>query len=294
MKQFALLIIVAITAVSAAAQEKSGSAQDEHLYALARTDIKAFAQEVSKGATSDVERAQAIVHWLTRQFDWKATDYRTRTVQEIVERRGGNCNDLAAVALAAMDQLNIRTRRVHEVQIRTASTDRGDRAHSMVREKGKQYSVFGRHHNDHIWLEVYDAATKDWYPADPWSGLVGEDEWMAARVGFGKRSGPNPDAEDMIVPIAIFAADGDGKFTINRTQHYLVDEFDRQYQGRLHAFPAWKRWVALLDQIDDKVEGAFAGTIDLHAYEPEIDSIAATYEQLRAAYDASRSSNASR
>jgi len=284
MKYLKLLIVVAMTAVSAAAQTKPASARDEHLYALAQTDIKAFAREVTKDATSDVERAQAIVHWLTRTFEWKATDYRTRTVREIIDRRGGNCNDLALVALAAMKELNIPLRRVHDVHIRTASSERGERAHALVKEKGDTYSVFGRHHNDHVWLEVYDSSRKEWFPADPWSGLVGLDEWMAARVGFGSRSGPNPDAADMIVPIAIFAADADGNFTINRTQHYLVDEFDREYDGKLHDLPEWKQWIARLDQLDDKVEGAFAGRINLQDYEAEIDSAAATYEHLRAGY----------
>ena len=283
-KHLVLLLAVVMTIASADAQEKAMSARDARLYKLARTNISAFAHEVSKDATSDVDRAHAIVEWLTRNFDWKATDYKNRTVQEVIERRGGNCNDLANVALAAMKELNIRLRRVHEVQIRTISDERGERAHAMVKEKGNAYSIFGRHHNDHIWLEVYDPQTKEWSPADPWSGLVGLHEWMTARVGFGTRAGPSPDAADMIVPFAIFAADSDGNFTINRTRHYVVDEFDRLYDGKLHDLPEWKQWVALVERLSDKVEGAFAGRIDLHEYEPDIDSVAATYEQLRSDY----------
>lgn len=290
MKPLPLLLVAALTVGSAAAQEKTMSPQDERLYALARTDITSFAREVSAGATSDVERAHAVVHWLTRTFDWKYTDYQNRTVQEVIERRGGNCDDLARVALAAMKELNIRLRRVHEVNIHTISDRREANASALIKEKGDAYSVFGRHHNDHVWLEVYDSRTNEWFPADPWSGLVGLQEWMEARVGFGARSGPNPDAPDMIVPIAIFAADADGNFTVDRTRHYLVDEFDRVYDGRLHDLPAWKPWVALLDRLDDKVGGAFAGRINLHDYEPDIDSVAATYEQLRSEYATRRSS----
>ena len=263
------------------AETKPTSPQDEELFALARTDLKAFAVRVSKDASSDLGRAQAIVHWLVGHLEWKETDYRTRTVQEIVERRGGNCNDLALVALAAMKELGIKLRRVHDVHIRTESPGRGERAHALVKEKGKAYSIFGRHHNDHIWLEVYDPARNEWFPTDPWSGLVGTDEWMKARVWFGTRSSLAPDAGDMIVPIGIFAADADGKFTVNRTQHYLVDEFDRMYGGKLHRLPAWRQWVSMIDTIDEKVLGAFAGKIDLHEYEPQIDALAATYEELR-------------
>src|SRR4030095_3073439 len=83
-----------------------------------------------------------------------------------------------------------------------------------------------------------------------------------------------------IVPIAIFAADADGNFTISRTRHYLVDEFDRLYDGRLHTLPAWKQWTTEIDLLDDKVKGAFAGKINLHDYEAQIDSLALTYERL--------------
>src|SRR5215813_2421261 len=261
--------------------QQSRSPHDEELYALARTDLKQFAQQVSKNATSELGRAQAIVRWLAENFEWKATDYQKRTVPEIIERRGGNCNELAMVALAAMKELNIKLRRVHEVNIYTNTPDRGERAHQMVKEKGNTFSVFGRHHNDHVWLELYDSAANEWFPADPSSGLVGNEEWMKGRVWFGKRVTLNPITEDMIVPFAIFAADDEGKFTINRTQHYLVDEFDRIYGGNLHRQPIWKEWLAEIDFLDDKVGGAFAGKTNLHDYEKEIDALAATYEQLR-------------
>jgi hypothetical protein len=51
----------------------------------------------------------------------------------------------------------------------------------------------------------------------------------------------------------------------------------------LHAQPAWKQWTSLVDFLDDKVKGAFAGNINLHEYEAQIDSLALTYEQLRSA-----------
>jgi Transglutaminase-like superfamily len=265
------------------AQTQTRPTRDERLYALARTDLKGFAQQVSKDATSELGRAQAIVRWLAEHFEWKATDYQKRTVKEIVDRRGGNCNELAMVALAAMKELDIKLRRVHEVNIYTNTPERGERAHQMVRDKGNTFSVFGRHHNDHVWLELYDSAANEWFPADPSSGLVGIEEWMKGRVWFGKRSTLNPITDDMIVPLAIFAADDEGRFTISRTQHYLVDEFDRLYGGRLHLQPAWPQWTAGLDLLDDKVKGAFAGTVNLHDYETQIDSLAATYEQLRTA-----------
>jgi Transglutaminase-like superfamily len=255
--------------------------RDERLYNLARSDFKTFAHEVSKEATSELGQTQAIVRWLTQKFEWKTTDYQRRTVPEIVERGGGNCDDFSNVALAAMNELKIKSRKVHEVHIRTESPDRGARARALVKEKGNACSVFGRHHNDHVYLEVYDSTAREWFPADPWGGLVGTDEWMKGRVWFGQRHSLNPDAEDMIVPIAIFAADAAGKFTIDRTQHYLIDELDRLSSGKLHDNPAWQRWVALLDAVSPKVKEAFAGTFDLHQAESEIDELASTYDRLR-------------
>ena len=286
----ALIILFCLSTV-VNAQPKARSPHDEELYALARTDLKAFAQEVSKNAKSELGRAQAIVRWLAENFEWKATDYQKRTVQDIIERKGGNCNELAMVALSVMKELDIKLRRVHEVNIYTNTPERGDRAREMVKEKGNKSSVFGRHHNDHIWLELYDSAANDWFPADPSSGLVGLDEWMKGRMIFGKRFSLNPLTEDMIVPFAVFAADAEGKFTINRTQHYLLDEFDRFYGGKLHTLSAWKQWTASLDLLDDKVAGAFAGNVNLHEYESQIDSLAATYEQLRASFKRNRSNS---
>lgn len=281
----ALLALVATSPVMAAPS-------DDALYQLARTDLHAFARQVSAGATSELGQAQAVVHWLAKNFEWMGTDYRKRTVQQIVERRGGNCNDLAMVAKAAMRSLNIRMREVHEVNVHVVSDERGASAHELVAKKGAAYSVFGRHHNDHVWLELYDSAAKEWQPADPSSGLVGLDDWMQGRVGFGKRTSLNPLTADMLVPIAVFAADAKGDFTINRTQHYLVDEFDAMLGGALHADPAWKQWTAALDAIDDAVAGAFAGKVNLHESEARIDALAEIYETLRARHPTSATPSA--
>src|SRR4029078_5964679 len=133
------LFVVGLMAVICARSEgtqKPHTTQDEHLYQLGRTDLKAFAKEGSQGTPSELGETRAIVLWLTQHFDWKETDYQKRTVQQIIERGGGNCDDLAMVALAAMKELNIKVRRVHDVHIRTESADRGDRAHALVKEKG--------------------------------------------------------------------------------------------------------------------------------------------------------------
>src|SRR5499427_1322141 len=103
-----ITILILLLSFGMADAQQFRSPRDQELYTLARTDLKQFAQQVSKDATSELGRAQAIVRWLAENFEWKATDYQKRTVPEIIERRGGNCNELAMVATAAMKELGIK------------------------------------------------------------------------------------------------------------------------------------------------------------------------------------------
>src|SRR5215469_2416262 len=94
--------VIALIAFSwAAFAQKPVSDQDEHLFILARTDMKAFAQKLTASEPSELGKVEVLVHWLVQHFDWKNTDYQKRTLEQIVERRGGNCNDFATVAIAA-------------------------------------------------------------------------------------------------------------------------------------------------------------------------------------------------
>ena len=279
MKKTILALVLLVSA--AYAQENLQSSRERELYRLARTDLKSFAREVSEGAGSELTQAQMIVTWLAKHFEWKSTDYRQRTVQEIIDRGGGNCNDLALVAVAALKELGVPMRRVHEINVHKLTPERGETAHNMVKEKGVRFSVFGRHHNDHIWIEIHDSKTDEWYPADPSIGIVGTREWLMARAGFGKRFTLDRISEDMIVPFAVFAADEKGAFTINRTSHYMIEEFGGLYKKKLSDLPSWNKWVRLIDELDEKAGGAFVGTVNLHDYENEIDELANVYSQLR-------------
>lgn len=282
MKNFGFLLLFIMGC--APPQGHFQSPRDQQLYELARRDLKGFAEQLSQGTSSELEKTRRIIGWLSRHFDWTATDYKQRTVQQIIDRRGGNCNELAMVAVAALEKLHIPMRRVHEINIYSQSARRGKTARTMVRQKGNSYSVFGRHHNDHIWLEIHDSRTNQWYPADPSLGLVGEEEWLKARVGFGPRHTLDPGSADMIVPFAVFAADSHGNFTVNRTRHYLVDGFNRLYKGQLQSLKDWKQWVQLLGSLEDKAMGAFQGRVNLLDYSNRIDQLAAVYAKLRSEY----------
>jgi Transglutaminase-like superfamily len=247
---------------------------------LALADRHAFAEQVAAGATSDLERARALTTWFARHFDWTATDYQQRTVDEILERQGGNCAELARVTTAMFEELGMRMRSVREINLHVESASRRETARAKIAELGNRASVFGKRHNDHVWIEIQDRATGEWFPADPSLGVVGEEAWIAARLGFGERFTLDPSSEDMIAPFAIFAWQ-DGRMVENRTAHYSVEGFDRFYDGRLSALPAWSEWVRLLDELDDRALAAFRGEANLHDSEARIDELAQTYERLR-------------
>ncbi len=247
-------------------------------------DLKAFADSITSGCTTGYERAGNIVRWLAGNFDWTATDYKDRTVDQIIARKGGNCAELARVTMALLKQQGIQLRSVREINIHREDLDRRERARQLVREKGNRMSVFGKRHNDHVWIEIYDDKTKEWIPADPSLGLIGDDQWIHARVGFGKRVTMDPLSEDMIVPMGIFAMDDKGNFVEDRTSHYVIDGLDRICSGKLDGLRTWKLWKQGVKFISQKCLGAFKGELNLHEYESQIDSLAATYAELKSEY----------
>ena len=135
-------------------------------------------------------------------------------------------------------------------------------------------SVFGRRHNDHVWIEIQDRATGEWFPADPSLGVVGEQAWIAARLGFAERFSLDPSSKDMIAPFAVFATDSEGRLSRDRTQQYVIDGFDRLYDGQLSQLAAWPQWVRLVNELNDPALGAFRGEINLHDFQPQIDALA--------------------
>ena len=97
------------------AEQTMQSTRDQKLYQLAKTNLKEFAEELTQGSDSELEKVRSVIQWLAKNFEWKATDYQKRTVQEIISNGGGNCNELAMVAVATLKELNITMRNVHEI-----------------------------------------------------------------------------------------------------------------------------------------------------------------------------------
>lgn len=265
------------------AQSKIDS-KTEKLYQLAETDLKKFAQEIAGNSKSDFKRTKNIVTWLATHFDWKSTDYQKRTPLEIIQRRGGNCNDLALVSIECMKTLGIQYRRVREINLHVDTPRRQVTAEQKVAENGNRMSVFGQRHNDHVWMEVFDPKTNRWFPADPSMGAVGEDQWLAARYSFGERFTLNPISQDMIAPFAIFALDDKGNTIENRSKHYAVDEFNELYHKQLQKLPSWNKWVQGIEFLSTKADEAFSGKTNLHHYTEDIHQLWRTYYKLKEEY----------
>lgn len=79
-------------------------------------------------------------------------------------------------------------------------------------------------------------------------------------------------------PFAVIV-DGRG---VDRSRHYLVDEFNKLYDGHLASLPSWSAWIELVTHLSAPAQKAFAGEVNLHAEAPAIERLAATYERLRA------------
>ncbi len=249
--------------------------------------VRAIALQAAGNADSNLEKTVRMVDWLHHNLEWSATDYQKRTVGQILERRAGNCADLARVLKAMLAEVGVPFRWAAEINIQPISEEREKNSTDLIKAKGKRYSLFGRHHNDHRWLEIYDDRAKAWVPADAAVGVVGTRAWIAARLAFENRTQSDIPViaeivREMIVPVVVLALSPTEDSVIEqRSQHYLIDEFNRYYGGKLETLPSWNRWKALTAELASPAIEAFAGRYDLHQRKTAIDELAQVYESLR-------------
>lgn len=243
-------------------------------------DLKALANQIAGGKGTSLQRTKRIVNWLNDNFEWTYTDYKQRTVEEIIQRRAGNCAEQARVLQAMLQNADIPSRWVAEINIHPKSERRKASAEQLIGEKGLTYSVFGYMHNDHRWLEVYDDQTELWIPADPTLRILGTNSWIAARMGFGKRP---EEAKDMLVPFVVVIRDK-GKLVEDRSEYYLIQEFNRYYDEKLKKSPYWKEWVNLIKQISKLGASTFAGELNLHHHTDLMEHLYKVYQAMAAWY----------
>lgn len=287
MRRTHFLWLLPLFLITASAQQKANSpvgAVDSPID-TSRLDLGEFAASIVADARTDYQRAERLLSWLSGKFKWLSTDYKKRTVKEIIARKGGNCFELATVYMSLIKTLGIRYRQVAEINVQPRSERRQRSAEGLVSSRGNAYSVFGEQHNDHRWVEIYDESSGTWLPADPSVGVIGLEPWLKSRVWFGERWAIDTSiTNDMIVPFAIFVTDGRNQIVEDRTGYYLATCFDRLYKGELSTLPSWSAWKNCVAGISDRCKGAFEGKVNLHLYRKEIAGIATTYELLRSEY----------
>lgn len=241
--------------------------------------IDRLAAEVA-GTSGDVAtRAQLLTAWLHEALDWVKTDYQQRSVDEILERRAGNCAEQAKVLDALLQAAGIETRWMAELNVHPASARRQADSEALIAEYGMRATVFGYQHNDHRWLEIHEPASGDWLPADATLALVGYRDWIEARLGFGER--PEAAAE-MLVPFCVVVLDLDRILHEDRTSHYLIEKFNAHYDGRLEQLPGWEAWGNEVGALGTLGARTFEGGHDLHSERARIARLRDTYDQLAA------------
>jgi hypothetical protein len=247
----------------------------------------ALAREVAGTAGTTFDKTRRLVHWINSEIEWSATDYQWRSAEDIFVRRAGNRSELATVLRALLDGAGIRSRWVAEINIQPQSEQRQADAASQIAQWGNRGSVFGRMHDDRRWLEVYDQGSGSWFPADPAMGIVGIDGWVAARLAFsGRPTSPvaavAESSDQMVVPFAVVAFDENvSSSVVNRSEYYLVEQFDRSYGNSLSRLPAWRDWVVLVGQLSEVGGSALSGKANLHTYACSIERLARVYNRLK-------------
>lgn len=284
MKKIFISVFQVIAILSYAQQPVQRNLQLQQIDTV-NLDLKLFADKIAEGETDEYQKAKKILYWLSSNFEWKATDYKTRTVNEIIARNGGNCFELARVYMAILKETGINYRGIAEINIHLLTPRRQESAAAMVAEKGNTYSVFGLQHNDHRWIEIYDKKNNQWQPADPATGVIGITDWLKARVWFGERKTIDTAiSNQMIVPFAIFATGMTKKPGESRTSWYLIENFNKLYDGKLAGLPDWNEWTKGVMNLDQPALNAFLGKENLHTHQPDIAKLAEVYQRLKKSY----------
>jgi len=251
----------------------------------AKVNMQKLAADIAGNSTAALDKVKQVIGWTNKNFEWTYTDYRNRSVKEIICRGGGNCNDQAMVVRALLKELKVKTRRISEINIQPESARRQQDAERKITELGNRASVFGYRHNDHVWTEYFDEEKKEWVPADPTLGLVGLENWLKSRIGFEPRVDHAilPSA-DMLVPVAVFALNPDGSIAENRSEYYLIQSFNRVYANALEQLAVWKQWRELVEFIQAKCRAAFEGRENLHNYTENISELKKVYALMKNEY----------
>src|SRR6202008_1667587 len=105
-------------------------------------DKAALARTGGGDLKTTVDPGRSVIIWANRSVHGAYTDYQSRTVDEIIARKGGNCNEQAMVVVALLSELGVRTRRVREINIQPETARRQANRGKRISETGPTASVF--------------------------------------------------------------------------------------------------------------------------------------------------------
>lgn len=284
MKKLLVLLLLAAQPFLVFAQ--SGRTSLSEKIDTTNLNLKTLGEQITANDHTDYQKASTLLSWVSNRLEWVATDYKRRTVKEILERGAGNCYDLAQVYVAIVKAMNIRTRSIAEANLSRLHPERQGQAEQLVKEKGARYSLFGARHNDHRWLEVFDETSGTWLPVDPTMNVIGVEQWVKARLGFGKRITIDPAiSDDMIAPFAVFVTgDKSDSMVENRSMYYMVDQFDKVYDNELSKLPSWSKWVRSIALLSEHAKLAMESKENFHHYSSQIAELDTIYQDLKNEY----------
>lgn len=292
MKKLLVLLLLAAQPFLAFAQ--SGRTHVSEKIDTTNLNLKTLGEQITANDDTDYKKARTLLSWVSNRLEWVATDYKRRTVNEILERGAGNCYDLAQVYVAIVKAMDIKTRSIAEVNLSRLHPERQGQAEQLVKEKGARYSLFGARHNDHRWLEVFDETSGTWLPVDPTMNVIGVEQWVKARLGFGKRITIDPAiSDDMIAPFAVFVTgEKSDSMVENRSMYYMVEQFDKVYDKELSKLPSWNKWVASIGLLSEHAKLAMESKENFHLYTRQIAELDTIYQDLKNEYLNSRKKGA--
>ena len=292
MKKLLVLLLLAAQPFLVFAQ--SGRTHVSEKIDTTNLNLKTLGEQITANDDTDYKKARTLLSWVSNRLEWVATDYKRRTVNEILERGAGNCYDLAQVYVAIVKAMDIKTRSIAEVNLSRLHPERQGQAEQLVKEKGARYSLFGARHNDHRWLEMFDETSGTWLPVDPTMNVIGVEQWVKARLGFGKRITIDPAiSDDMIAPFAVFVTgEKSDSMVENRSMYYMVEQFDKVYDKELSKLPSWNKWVASIGLLSEHAKLAMESKENFHLYTRQIAELDTIYQDLKNEYLNSRKKEA--
>ena len=226
----------------------------------------------------DDEKVKRIFSWINDEFEWVETDYIERTVEEILIRKAGNCAEHAKVVEKVLNYIEIKTRWILEINSQPRSMERQNFSNDLIEKHGDFYSIFGWNHNDHRWLEYYNKNTSQWVPIDTAFGVLGLNQWLKMRLSFTTES---ISTSQQIIPFCIVSLDSNSSPFEVLSNFYLIDQFDKYYNGVLSKSTLWEEWKILIDELTKLGIATYKSQNNLHKQQDVIKQFTELYKKLK-------------